>query len=178
MIKCDSTIYECLNYKGISVTALSSGFYNNNLPSYALSYDNETTFDSPRESKEQWWAVNFSADVLIESYQIYTKNNNNYLSSWTLSVSNDFSQWTPIDARDRESSDPVYQVSNQVSGRYARIAGKSNWSDDSTCIEFYWVKFFGFFDVVSKRPTKNACTYHQDSEMRRNTCDRKKFFLL
>ena len=168
MIKCDSTIYECLNSKGINVTALSSGFYNNKLPSYALSYDNSTSFESPRESKDQWWAVNFSADVLIESYQINTGNSNSLISSWTLSVSDNFLQWTPIDARNRESGDPIYQVSNQISGKYARIVGKSVYSTDNTCIEFYWVKFFGSFKFVRKGSNRNGCTCRRVIGMRKS----------
>ena len=68
-------------------TALASSC--NYDPSNALVYNTDTWFQTSQQAKPQWWAVIFNTDVKIKSYQIKAIQSTQ-LSSWTLSVSNDF----------------------------------------------------------------------------------------
>ena len=72
-----------------------------------------------------------------------------------------------VDEHNQFPGDTEYQISNPISGRYAKIDGASDWGTDKTSFVFYYVKFFGSFRV---RPSENvnACTCRRNLGMRKS----------
>ena len=165
MSKCATTLPECAKAKGYNVVALSNGYYSNDVPANALIYDTGSCFETPRDSNQHWWAIDFGTIVTIQSYQINAAEPG-WISSWKLSVSNDFSQWNPIDSQNKFPGDTMYSILTPKSGRYAQIIGASDFNP-STCFEFYYVKFFGLIGSP-KSSKKVECSCHKNYGMKKN----------
>ena len=174
-MSCSTHLIECLINEGFSPKAYASSEYNSTLNAQqGITYTN-VYYHTKRENKAQWWYVDFIEPVAINSYQIATESSGcSYITKWTASVSIDFNEWIPVDQKD-ESSPPngrTYLLNQTSNARYFKIDGSTPkcTNDDPTAFCFYYIKFFGSFDLVKTQRTKNICVtqYRRCSYINKN----------
>ena len=164
-MSCSTHLIECLITKGVSPKAYASSEIDSYDAQQGITYTN-IYYHTKRENKPQWWYVDFVEPVAISSYQIATESSGcSYITKWTASVSMDFNEWIPIDQKD-EANPPngkTYQLNSTANARYFKIDGSTPkcTGDDPTAFCFYYIKFFGSFDLVKFRRTRNACATHK-----------------
>ena len=178
-MSCATHLVECLINKGISPKAYaSSEFGSSYVAQYGISYTTSNYFHTKRENKPQWWLVDFTEPVAIDSYQIGSGSGCNYITKWTASVSTDFNTWIKVDEKDELSpaQGKIYKLNKTSNARYFKIDGSTpRCTDyDPTSFGFHYIKFFGSFNLVKPQRTKDACA----TRYRRDTCINRKFLLI
>ena len=156
---CSTHLVECLISKGVSPKAYASSEYDSTWQAQnGIMYDKSKYFHSKRENKPQWWYVDFIEHVDIDRYQIESWCFCNFITNWTASVSTDFNTWTKVDEKEEDVAPQgkTYQLNKTHNARYFKIEGSAPGCTDPTAFGFYYIKFFGSFNLVKSKRTKDA----------------------
>ena len=171
---CATHIIECLKDRGINPHAFTSSEYGEEyVAANGINYQ-EGEYSSRAEGKPQWWAVDFKKEVSINSYQISSGSSIDWISGWTLFVSYDNKTWILADAPAYQyPGTKIFELNRTMNARFVRINGgcplaQSNY--DKTTIAFWYIKFFGSFNLVKQQRTKDACAtkYRRISYINKN----------
>lgn len=94
-------IVESLRKEKIEPSSSAKNDQTSSYPSSnALQYNEATRFNSNNE-EDQYWSVDFTKKVSIFSYQIKAIAQCNWISNWTLSMSNDNEKWIIVDSQEK-----------------------------------------------------------------------------
>ena len=139
-----------LKSRGIIAKAYASGIHKDNYdlePNNAL-FDNSKTFHST-VAWNQWLLVDFSKNVLIDSYSIKSPGTTGCISNWDLEVSKNNDTFYPIDSKrgeipQTETKYEMYKPNMSVKTRYVRLYSKGlAYKYEYSQIYLKFINFYG-----------------------------------
>ena len=133
--------------------------------SSTLVFDTSNHFDTSTNRTPEWWKIDFKKNVYITNYLIKSypaAANNGWLYNLSIFASTNNRYYKKVHGPIQDANaEKAYKLNHPVIARYIRLDGNSLFSNDPTCMAFYYVKFFGSLNAViesydyRKRANKN-----------------------
>ena len=111
-----------------------------------INYSNHRTekYVQVHSTEKKWWRIYFKKFVVINSYQIFSRQSCNWLRNWNVSVSINGMKWDTIDSKRGEfASNSSYILDKEYVARYFKLEGNSEGCSDERYLAFHHIKFFG-----------------------------------
>ena len=159
MFNCTTHVVECLRNNKIYPKAYSPI----GSPNKGLEYTLNSRFD-PVSNENNYWYVDLKKKIKIESYQIKTYAECNWVSYWNIYLSNDSITWSEsVSSYDGYPYDYIFEINSSRPARYFRIDGNAKrCTGYEKMLAFFWIKIFGSI-IIEKDKTcrciKNARNY-------------------